>query len=448
MTPDSTQAAAAGIDLGQFHHVFFEEAAENLDRLERSLIDLDPAQPDDETLNAVFRCAHSIKGGAATFGFADVASLTHEMETLLDRLRRRELVPTPGMVDVLLLAGDALGAQLARHRGAGGDAVDTKPLAERLRHWAGQSGSAASASADPTPATRRLELRIGPMRRATDADDLARLFDEIADLGTIAPLDGGHAVDGCRRFGITTTSSDAELIDLFGFHVAREHLTLSPLEPEDGRLGDSPPEPVAADGSGAAGTAPVASIAAAALSSPAPAARAARTPATEIEAATLRVPVDKVDRLINLVGELVITQAMLAQRTAGLEPAVLQALAAGLGDLDRTTRDLQQSVMSIRMMPMSDVFNRFPRMLRDLAARLGKQVGLALLGEATELDKGLVEKITDPLTHLVRNAVDHGIEPPAERIARGKDACGTITLGASHQGGSIVIEVRDDGRGR
>ena len=456
MTPDSAQAAA-GIDLGQFHHVFFEEAAENLDRLERSLIDLDPAQPDDETLNAVFRCAHSIKGGAATFGFADVASLTHEMETLLDRLRRRELAPTPGMVDVLLLAGDALGAQLARHRGAGGDAVDTKPLAERLRHWAGKDGGVTPcapagsfpdpACADPTPATRRLELRIGPMRRATDADDLARLFDEIADLGTIAPLDGGHAVDGCRRFCITTISSDAELIDLFGFHVAREHLALSPLGPEDGQGGDSPPEPGAADGSGAAGTAPVASIAAAALSSPAPAARAARTPATEIEAATLRVPVDKVDRLINLVGELVITQAMLAQRTAGLDPAVLQALAAGLADLDRTTRDLQQSVMSIRMMPMSDVFNRFPRVLRDLAARLGKQVGLALLGEATELDKGLVEKITDPLTHLVRNALDHGIEPPAERIARGKDACGTITLGASHQGGSIVIEVRDDGRG-
>jgi two-component system chemotaxis sensor kinase CheA len=172
-------------------------------------------------------------------------------------------------------------------------------------------------------------------------------------------------------------------------------------------------------------------------------ARAAGTP----ESSTLRVSVEKVDQLINLVGELVITQAMLAQTGKGVDAALYQQLASGLADLERNTRDLQEAVMSIRMIPMSLVFSRFPRMLRDLAGKLGKKVELVTQGEATELDKGLVEKITDPLTHLVRNSCDHGIELPAERLARGKPEHGTVTLVASHQGGSIVIEVRDDGRG-
>ncbi|HEY8710390.1 MAG TPA: chemotaxis protein CheW, partial [Burkholderiaceae bacterium] len=175
-------------------------------------------------------------------------------------------------------------------------------------------------------------------------------------------------------------------------------------------------------------------------------ARAAAPPAAA-EASTLRVSVEKVDQLINLVGELVITQAMLAQNSAKMDPALYQQLAKGLADLDRNTRGLQESVMSIRMIPMSIVFSRFPRMLRDLSAKLGKKVEFVTRGEATELDKGLVEKITDPLTHLVRNSCDHGIELPADRLAAGKPETGTITLAASHQGGSIVIEVRDDGKG-
>jgi two-component system chemotaxis sensor kinase CheA len=174
--------------------------------------------------------------------------------------------------------------------------------------------------------------------------------------------------------------------------------------------------------------------------------RAEKAPAA-VESSTLRVSVEKVDQLINLVGELVITQAMLAQNSKQIDTALYQQLASGLADLDRNTRDLQESVMSIRMIPMSLVFSRFPRMLRDLAAKLGKKVEFVTQGEATELDKGLVEKITDPLTHLVRNSCDHGIEMPAERLAKGKPEHGTITLAASHQGGSILIEVRDDGKG-
>ena len=169
--------------------------------------------------------------------------------------------------------------------------------------------------------------------------------------------------------------------------------------------------------------------------------------AAGLESSTLRVSVEKVDQLINLVGELVITQAMLAQNGKAIDTGLYQQLASGLADLERNTRDLQEAVMSIRMIPMSIVFNRFPRMLRDLAAKLGKKVEMVTQGEATELDKGLVEKITDPLTHLVRNSCDHGIETPADRLAKGKPETGTISLIASHQGGSIVIEVRDDGRG-
>ena len=266
-----------------------------------------------------------------------------------------------------------------------------------------------------------------------------------------------------RRFKVLTTSSDSDLLDLFTFHVAREAVQLLPLGQGYGFHAGAPgappePEPAKADASyGFFDEAPGAPradgtpAAVAAVEAEAPKARVAakvdKAPAAALESSTLRVSVEKVDQLINLVGELVITQAMLAQNSAKVDPALYQQMAAGLADLDRNTRDLQESVMSIRMIPMSMVFSRFPRMLRDLAGKLGKKVEFVTQGESTELDKGLVEKITDPLTHLVRNSCDHGIELPAERLAKGKPEQGTITLSASHQGGSIVIEVRDDGKG-
>jgi two-component system, chemotaxis family, sensor kinase CheA len=201
----------------------------------------------------------------------------------------------------------------------------------------------------------------------------------------------------------------------------------------------------AADGAAQAGggVTPTAGAAGAAGATVRPKPGAAAT----AETSTLRVSVSKIDQLINQVGELVITQAMLAQLSSQLDSSVNQHLLAGLADLERNTRDLQESVMSIRMIPMSVVFSRFPRMLRDLAGKLEKKVDLVTHGEATELDKGLIEKITDPLTHLIRNSCDHGIELPAERAAKGKPETGTITLSAAHNGGSILIEVRDDGKG-
>jgi two-component system chemotaxis sensor kinase CheA len=238
----------------------------------------------------------------------------------------------------------------------------------------------------------------------------------------------------------------------FGFHDGAPGAppVENPPDPGFGFFDDAPGAPGSAAKADGASTATSAtsntSNGSVATPSRAPA-KTEKAPAAALESSTLRVSVEKVDQLINLVGELVITQAMLAQNSKQIDTALYQQLAAGLADLDRNTRDLQESVMSIRMIPMSMVFSRFPRMLRDLASKLGKKVDFVTQGEATELDKGLVEKITDPLTHLVRNSCDHGIEKPADRLAKGKPETGTITLAASHQGGSIVIEVRDDGRG-
>ena len=478
---------SAGIDLSQFYQVFFEEAGENLETLEQMLLNVDIDNADDEELNAIFRCAHSVKGGAATFGFSDVAELTHQMETLLDKLRRHELKPTSAMVDVLLASGDALKAQLARHQGHGGSEIDTTELLFSIRNLVegGQPVAAISRTPAVAPAlaapaappvsapvqvpnaARALELTVGPLEDLSAAENLVDLFKEITNLGTIEPLDAGRAADGVRRFKLVTSSSDNDLIDLFSFHVAREQVQLAPLGDGYGFHAGAPGAPPAAaeaqpdlgygffdDAPGApiAGqAAPAATPGAEARPAPAktaqPAAARPEKAAAAAESSTLRVSVDKVDQLINLVGELVITQAMLAQNSKDVDAALHQQLASGLADLERNTRDLQEAVMGIRMIPMSLVFNRFPRMLRDLAAKLGKKVEMVQVGEATELDKGLVEKITDPLTHLVRNSCDHGIEMPAERVAKGKPEHGSITLIASHQGGSIVIEVRDDGKG-
>jgi two-component system chemotaxis sensor kinase CheA len=475
-------SSAAGIDLSQFFQVFFEEAGENLETMEQMLLNLDIHHADDEELNAIFRCAHSVKGGAATFGFSDVAELTHQMETLLDKLRRHELQPTATMVDVLLASGDALKAQLARHQGNGASALDTTELLASIRSMsaggvapaavprtpaaapAAAAAPAPAAAAPARPGVRQLELTVGPLEDPSLADNLVELFKEITDLGTIEPLDAGRSSDGMRRFKVHTASTDSDLYDLCGFHVAREHLKLMPLNDGYGFHDGAPGAPAAKPASEAelgygffdnAPGAPQADTGASVAAEPAevraPVAKAApaRTEkaAAAPESSTLRVSVEKVDQLINLVGELVITQAMLAQNSKDVDAAVNAQMASGLADLERNTRDLQEAVMSIRMIPMSLVFNRFPRMLRDLAAKLGKKVELLQVGEATELDKGLVEKITDPLTHLVRNSCDHGIEMPADRLAKGKPEQGTITLIATHAGGSIVIEVRDDGKG-
>lgn len=467
-------------DLTQFYQIFFEEAGENLDLMEQMLLNLNLETADDEVLNGIFRCAHSVKGGAATFGFADVAELTHQMESLLDKLRRHELQPNSAMVDVLLESADASRSLLARHQAGGeGDVTPTGDLVQRISELAAgkplvvapaapasvpraEVSAAVPVASATNKLTRSLEIRIGPLERPEQADAVQELFRDIPGLGEIASLPSD--IKSTRYFAVETSSSDEDLLDLFAFHVSRDYIQIKPIEASAAvetavdRLASSPDDPLPGtplaafpgfgffDGAPGAPPADVAGDAKVVSKAP-----AAKSPAANVsaqpEAATIRVAISKVDQLINLVGELVITQAMLAQNSRALDPAVYQQLLSGLADLDRNTRDLQESVMSIRMIPMSIVFSRFPRMLRDLANKLGKKVDFVTQGEATELDKGLVEKITDPLTHLVRNSCDHGVESPAERLAAGKSETGTITLSASHQGGSIVIEVRDDGKG-
>ena len=474
--------AGADFDLTQFYQIFFEEAGENLDQMEHILLDLDLSSANDEELNGIFRCAHSIKGGAATFGFSDVAELTHHMESLLDRLRRHEIQPIPEMVDVLLESADASRSLLARHQAGGeGEGVVTTELVRRISELASGTKPAsappapvavaappppAPAAAAPaplakpaTPGLRQIQVRIGPLEQVEQADAIKELFRDIPGLGSISDLPCDQAK--MRLFAVETSSTDEDLCDLFVFHVSKDNVQITDMSAPDEFADVEFMAPVMMDAASAYGffqdspgapASEVTAVAPAATDSApaaAPLKAAAAKPVSQaaMESTTIRVDVKKVDQLINLVGELVITQAMLAQNSNGLDAAVYQQLLAGLVDLDRNTRDLQESVMSIRMIPMSIVFSRFPRMLRDLANRLDKKVELVTLGESTELDKGLVEKITDPLTHLVRNSGDHGIELPAERIAKGKPAHGTITLSASHQGGSIVIEVRDDGGG-
>jgi two-component system chemotaxis sensor kinase CheA len=491
---------SAGIDLRQFYQVFFEEAGENIAQMEQMLLALDVDDAQDEDLNAIFRAAHSIKGGAATFGFSDLADVTHEMETLLDQLRRRERAPTAEMIDALLESGDVLKELLAGHEQGRGQSTDVAGLVAKLRRLSSSAPVAPSAApSKPSAAIERAVSGSGGAHARSqqvaqqaaqgscsylltfaegvpdsDVANAVALFGEIGGMGSIEPVQDAQVR---RAYRVTTTSTPEDLLDLLSFHVDKARLGIRPAEhvraevpspAAGGGQKDADKGPDADEGFGFFEGAPGTPQAAAQehASDPAPAeaggpgssaraaqpSRAASREKPNSDAGTLRVSVEKVDQLINLVGELVITHSALLQAggasgAGGGVAAGSQRMLSALADLTRNTRDLQEAVMSIRMIPMSAVFNRFPRMLRDLAAKLGKKVDLVFQGEATELDKGLVEKITDPLTHLVRNSCDHGIEAPEDRLAKGKSENGTITLVASHQGGSIVIEVRDDGRG-
>lgn len=486
--------AEADFDLTQFYQIFFEEAGENLDQMEQMLLNLDLSEANDEELNGIFRCAHSIKGGSATFGFSDVAELTHKMESLLDRLRRHEIKAIPEMVDVLLESADASRSLLARHQAGGeGDVLPTADLVARISRLAAGEGAQVVASAAPVPAPapavavpapapvvpaapqpapaapnglRHLHIKIGPLEVIESVDAVKELFRDIPGLGSIEDLPCDEPQT--RLFAVQTHSTDDDLLDLMAFHVSKEQVQISSQDAVAAAMPVFAAAPVEANSEAAAEVHSADEVAHPAAAVPEgeaygifdgapgapsikPVAAAAKTATrpnmAQMESTSIRVDVKKVDQLINLAGELVIIQAMLAQNSRALDPSANQQLLAGLADLDRNTRDLQEAVMSIRMIPMSTVFSRFPRMLRDLANKLDKKINLVTQGEATELDKGLVEKITDPLTHLVRNSLDHGIESPEDRIKAGKSETGTLTLAASHQGGSIVIEVRDDGKG-
>ena len=500
------------IDMSQFYQVFFDEAAEHLATMESLLLQLDCGAPDMEDLNAIFRAAHSIKGGSGTFGFTDMTQVTHQLETLLDQLRNSERKPTPPMIDLFLKAGDVLQAQLAAHRGDGkANQEDARAVCELLNKLAATDpkdevspvlSTASPASAEPAgSATSTLDITF------TSSSGMADIESLLLEIGKLGQLDiiqkptikkgrkkSNNKQQWCLR--LTTAVAAAEVSDLFGFVADANELTIQLMPPEQrptagettplgaadtdqgfglfdegipplvdaatldnnsyGFFQDAPSAPaVNADGG---------MVASEAEFKRSPGRRESDNPNIDAipcgrrdndkvavsaasEASSIRVGVGKVDQLINLVGELVITQAMLAQTASQVDPVIYEKLLGSMSTLERNTRDLQGSVMSIRMMPINFVFSRFPRVVRDLASKLDKQVELKTVGEGTELDKGLIEKIADPLTHLVRNSLDHGIELPDIRVAAGKPAKGTITLRAFHQGGNIIIEVSDDGAG-
>ncbi|WBY00630.1 chemotaxis protein CheA [Ramlibacter tataouinensis] len=421
------------MDVTSFYQAFFEEADELLSEMELLLMNLDLAAPGSEDLNAIFRAAHSIKGGAATFGFAALTDTTHLLENILDRARQRQLTLRTDMIDTFLKTKDALKEQIGAYReGAEPDAEAVAHICATLRDLAleAQGGSAPAAApaqsmpvepAEPGPSGR---LRVRLSRLAPGEDELLR--EEMSNLGTIV---AETRTDDGLTFSLETSCSAEDIVAVCCFVIDADQIEVAGEQPAPTPAPAPPAGPMAA---------PVAAVGPAA-SSPAP--------APVKESGSLRVDVHKVDQLINQVGELVITQSMLTQTASLLDPVLHDRLLSGIAQLERNARDLQESVMSVRMMPMDYVFSRFPRLIRDLSAKLGKQVELVTFGKETELDKGLIERVVDPLTHLVRNSLDHGIELPAERVAAGKDRVGRLRLAAQHQGGNIVIEVGDDGGG-
>jgi two-component system chemotaxis sensor kinase CheA len=407
------------IDLSGFAAAFLEEAGEHADTLEQLLVAIDLAAPDAESLNAIFRAAHSIKGGAGAFGYGALAEFTHELESALDRLRKRQRALGRPLVGVLLRCVDAIRDHLAR-----------------LRHKQPAAGSAfASLGAEltlslepPAMPTLRVELALDPQafpgREAIDA-----LVESLAPLGTLENSVALIEASGITVLGfdLRTASDAADVRESLQFVVAGEAIrvcgervaTFTPAPEEEG-YGFFEPAVRAAP------------------------AETERAPAALSDADSIRINVAKIDALVNLVGELVITQAMVArnaQQGAGAH------LAASVASLERNTRDLQRSILSIRMLPVRHVTSRLPRLALDLSERLGKPVQLDLEGEDTEIDKGVVEKLADPLMHLVRNAIDHGIEDAQSRSALGKPACGRVLVRARHEGGRVAISVADDGAG-
>jgi two-component system, chemotaxis family, sensor kinase CheA len=523
------------IDLTQFHDAFFEESFEALDSMEAALLKLDVGAPDKELINTIFRVAHSIKGGSATFGFADIASFTHSLETLLDELRSGTMQVTPEMSDLLLKSVDVMRAMLRSvQQKKPIDAQKVSDLQFDLELMIAQKNAAPAApapapapvaaapvpAAAPAPVGKRWEILFKPFPELfARGNDPLRMMRELAELGELESLPDISALPAFAQMDpqschvawtlqLTADVEESAIRQIFDWAEGDCELQIkqtggstadaastaatqaasaqtpahTPTSTTGGQPGSAPAiqapavatQPASGATTPAAGFRPGATAIQGAHGAPAatataPAAQpsptgpiAAAPPAPpKLEAVpkpdapmekaadsgSIRVSVEKIDELMNTVGELVITQAMLSQLGATLEGNTAEKLRAGLAQLERNMRELQETVMRVRMLPINVVFSRFPRMVRDLAQRLGKQIDLKLTGEQTELDKTVLEKIGDPLVHLVRNSIDHGIETPEKRTAAGKSPAGTVHLDACHRGGSIAVEVSDDGGG-
>ena len=413
------------IDVNQFHGVFFDESDEHLQDMEQLLMTLDVDNPDPEELNSIFRAAHSIKGGSGIFGFDALMNLTHVMENLLDKARNQEIQVTAAIVDIFLQTLDVLKDTLAAYKEQTElpqDQIEAsiKVLEETLARASGQTAD--------------------DLQESVPQQDSSAVSDEIEGFGFFDD-DEGEA-----QTAVSETNS--EEIEGFGFFDDEDESSQSKPQAEkvlneakdDEGFGFYAPEnlPIKPDVEQAAQSVPKQPIVKPVKPKP---------KAAPKEAASIRVDTTKIDAMVNLVGELVITQSMLSNVGQEVEGQIGERLQLAIDELQRNTREIQESVMSMRMLPVNMTFNRFPRVVRDLSSKLGKKVDLVIQGGNTEIDKSLIEKLVDPLTHLVRNSIDHGVESPEKRLASGKSENGTVILSAEQKGSSIIIGIIDDGAG-
>jgi len=456
------------IDMAQFHQVFFEESFEGLAVMESGLLNLDMGDVDSEEINTIFRAAHSIKGGSGTFGFNAVAEFTHLMETLLDEMRDGRRQVTQTAVDVLLGSVDCLTEMLTAIQAE--DEIDEgsvnnhkNALEVELNGGAVEAPvEVTSAASEPASSVITVESGLGwkisfspHTNLLKTGNDPVRMFRELAELGDLEVFVDMQGVpslldldpEDCHLSWTLLLKGEIErsdIDDIFDWVEDECDLSIQPLTEEVERETINEIEEAAT---------PVETVKPASVevvkadgNEDKPVAAKAKKPKAAASS-SIRVDTSKIDTLINMVGELVITQSMLSLVGEHFSIDKIDQLKTGLIQLERHTRELQESVMNIRMMPISFVFSRFPRLAHDLSSKLNKKIELKLVGEHTEVDKTVVELISDPLVHLVRNSLDHGIEMPADRVAAGKPETGTVTLEAYHRGGNIVIEVKDDGKG-
>jgi two-component system chemotaxis sensor kinase CheA len=479
----------SSIDIGQFLDVFFEESGELLAEMEGLLLAIDISSPDKEECNAIFRTAHSIKGGAATFGLTDMVELTHIMESLLDKIRKGSMKLTEDHVSAFLKAKDILKRQLyAHHQKLPVESNISTEVLGLLRDLSKQStvdldatdvsdhSQAIAKSTDEPLSSEEVRSFFRIELPQISKDDLEALTAELAlkgdlkleklpDARTVLLLETSSTFDDLvaicsflmdpKDVHITEVSALSNVVETMGCIPADdvcgnavtsdEYGLFEPLN-RDKTAGDMPFPAKDIDNSIFLASAHAFPKKEAADTN-CEKSRSGEVIVFNQDSRYIRVNLEKVDQLINLVGELVITQAMIDQHAGRIDAINHEQLLNHLTTLARNTRDLQESVMSIRMMPMELVFSRFPRMVRELAGKLGKKAKLITIGGATELDKGLIERIIDPLTHLVRNGIDHGLEEPHVRLQNHKPETGIITLSAVHESGNIVLQVHDDGCG-
>jgi len=456
------------IDMSQFLDTFYEESFEGLDIMESGLLNLDIGSADVEVVNTIFRAAHSIKGGSATFGLMDVADFTHLMETLLDEMRDGRRDVTEHSVDVLLQSVDVLRELLMAAKESNDiNQSQVDELKGKLNEILGSTSAGSNQNGTSDAVSSRVEkqekieqdnpegwlIRFIPHKEIFQTgNDPVRMLKELAGMGEIevevelGSLPGFATLDPeeCHlswTIKLHAAVNESQIKEVFEWVEDESDITIEPLVQTTDQVSDTVSEKQASQATSQADGQPKVPTVLESEKKPKKASKAT------VESASIRVGIDKVDALIDMVGELVITQSMLSQLGKDFDMSRLEKLSDGLAELEQNTRELQESVMRIRMLPINFAFQRFPRMVRDLSQKLNKKIELVMSGEQTELDKTVMEKIGDPLVHLVRNSLDHGLETPDVRLAAGKPETGVVHLNAYHQGGNIVIDISDDGAG-